>query len=437
MNPVIQCLGISHNTAEVALREKFAVAENGSADLLRRTQERSALNELVVLSTCNRVEFYFTSANRSDWMLDQLILDHAGVSMAEIGSSLYRLIDLQVASHLFRVASGLDSSVLGEPQILGQVSQAYQAALQAGTVGKTLSRLFQDAIHSGKRVRSETDLGKNSTSIPSIAAQLASERFHNLTEVQIVLVGAGEMAELAIEALRKRGAQKIRVINRSLAGACQLAERWHGEAGTLDELTVALHHADLMITSSSAPHALITEEMVAQSMSHRPNRPMTIIDIAFPRDVEPGVDEIPGVRVYDLDALNQDLDEGLNARLQEVPKVESILARELERFKGYLHAQEVAPLIVEIRDQAEEIRQRELQRGLKRLEGLSEEQKAQVSTLTQSLMNKILHHPTTCLRGVAGTEDHEIYADVARELFGLQSEHRPDGSNDLEAKCTR
>lgn len=437
MDPVIQCLGISHNTAEVALRERFAVAENGSADLLRRTYERLALNELVVLSTCNRVEFYFTSTSPSDRMLDRLVSDHAGMSMAEIGSRLYRLVDLQVASHLFRVAAGLDSSVLGEPQILGQVSQAYQAALQAGTAGKTLSRLFQDAIHSGKRVRSETDLGRNSTSIPSIAAQLASERVHDLAEAQIVLLGAGEMAELAIEALRKRGAQKIQVINRSLAGACQLAARWHGKAGTLDELTAALHRADLMITSSSAPHALITTEVVAQAMSHRSNRPMTIIDIAFPRDVEPAVDDVPGVRVYDLDALNQDLDEGLKARLQEVPKVESILVRELDRFKAYLHAQEVAPLIVQIRDHAEEIRQRELERGLKRLEGLSKEQMAQVSTLTQSLVNKILHHPTTCLRGVAGTVDHELYAEVAGELFGLDAEHGPDGSSELEAECAR
>jgi glutamyl-tRNA reductase len=437
VNPAIHCLGISHNTAEVALREKFAVAENGAADLLRRTQKHLALNELVVLSTCNRVEFYFMSTNPSDWMLDRLISDHAGLSMAEIGSSLYRLTDPQVANHLFRVAAGLDSSVLGESQILGQVSQAYQAALQAGTVGKTLSRLFQGAIHSGKRVRSETDLGKNSTSIPSIAAQLASERFNDLAEAQIVLLGAGEMAELAIEALRKRGAQRIQVINRSLAGACELAERWQGEAGTLERLAEALQHADLMITSSSAPHALITREMVAHSMRLRPRRPMTIIDIAFPRDVEPAVDEIPGVRVYDLDALNQDLDDGLNARLQEVPEVEAILAQELERFKEYMRSLEVAPLIVQIRDHAEEIRLRELERGLRRLEGLSEEQKAQVSTLTQSLVNKILHHPTTCLRGVAGTVDHELYAEVASELFGLDSEHSPDGSKALEAECAR
>ncbi|GMR10317.1 MAG: glutamyl-tRNA reductase [Anaerolineae bacterium] len=437
MDPIIQCLGISHNTAEVALREKFAFAENGSADLLRRTQKHLALTELVVLSTCNRVEFYFTSTNPSDWMLDRLISSHAGLSMAEIGSSLYRLIDPQVARHLFRVAAGLDSSVLGEPQILGQVSHAYQAALQAGTVGKTLSRLFQGAIHAGKRVRSETDLGRNSTSIPSIAAQMASEQFNSVSDVNVVLLGAGEMAELAIEALRKRGAQNIQVINRSLAGACQLADRWQGEAGTLERLAAALQHADLMITSSSAPHALITREMVAHSMRLRPRRPLTIIDIAFPRDVEPAVDEIPGVRLYDLDALNQDLDEGLNARLREVPKVEAILAQELERFKEYLRSVEAAPLIVQIRDHAEEIRLRELERGLKRLEGLSEEQKAQVSTLTQSLVNKILHHPTTCLRGVAGTGDHELYAEVARELFGLHPEHTSDGSNALEAECPR
>lgn len=426
---MIQCLGLSHNTAEVALREHFAGFENDAADLLRHTRARLALDELIVLSTCNRVEFYFSSSNPAELTPDQLISDASETSMADIGSSLYRMVDLQVASHLFRVAAGLDSTVLGEPQILGQVSQAHQAALQAGTAGKTLSRLFQCAIHAGKRVRSETSLGMNSTSIPSIAAQLASERTDPLSDAHIVLLGAGEMAELAIEALRKRGAQRIQVINRTLLGACELAERWQGEAGSLDELTSAMRRADLMITSSSAPHALITKEMVAQTMRSRPHRPMTIIDIAFPRDVEPEVNDIPDVCVYDLDALDRDLDSGLSARLHEVPKVEAILAEELDVFKQYLRQQQVAPLIVEIRDQAEEIRLRELRRGLKRLDGLSEEQKEKISTLTESLVNKMLHQPTIRLRGAAGNGDHGAYADMARELFGLYPESDPDSTH--------
>ncbi len=426
---MIHCLGLSHNTAEVALREHFAGFENDAADLLRHTRARLALDELIVLSTCNRVEFYFSSSNPAELTPDQLISDASGTSMADIGSSLYRMVDLQVASHLFRVAAGLDSTVLGEPQILGQVSEAHQTALQAGTAGKTLSRLFRGAIHAGKRARTETSLGKHSTSIPSIAAQLAIKRVNPLSDAHIVLLGAGEMAELAIEALRKRGAQKIKVINRTLLAACELAERWHGEAGTLDELAEAIQRADLLITSSSAPHTLITKAMVAESMQSRPHRPMTIIDIAFPRDVEPEANEIPNVCVYDLDALDSDLDSGLSARLHEVPRVEAILAEELDAFKEYIRQQTISPLIVQIRDQAEEIRQRELRRGLKRLDGLTEEQKKKVSILTESLVKKILHQPTISLRGAAGNGDHEIYADIAKELFGLHPETGPDSRN--------
>lgn len=431
MDDVLQCLGISHHTAEVALREQFAGSENGATDLLRRTQNRLGLNELVVLSTCNRVEFYFTSPDATDAFPDQLIPQRPGLSNEGIRSSLYHFFDLQVASHLFRVAAGLDSKVLGEPQILGQVSQAHQEALEAGTAGNTISRLFQSAVHAGKRVRSETGIGKNPTSIPSIAAQLASERADPLPKAHIVLLGAGEMAELSVEALRKRGARQIQVINRTLAGACQLAERWEGEAGALDELATAVQSADLVITSSSAPHLLITKDMVVRAMQSRPQRPMTIIDIAFPRDVEPEVNEIPNVRVYDLDALDRDLDSELTARLREVPKVEAILAEELDAFKEYLRQQEVFPLIVQMRDRAEEIRQRELQRGLKRLDGLSEEQMENLALLTRSLVNKILHQPTLRLRGAASNGDHEAYVNVVKELFGLQD---PDL---LDAECQR
>ena len=433
---MIQCLGMSHRTAEVALRERFADYETGSVDLLRRTQERLALQGLIILSTCNRVEFYYSSPIPNAMTEERLLMGHGSIE-AEIASKTYRMADLQVASHLFRVAAGLDSTVLGEPQILGQVSQAHQAALEAGTAGKVLSRLFQGAIHAGKRARSETGLGKHSTSIPSIAARLASERAAPLSEAYVVLLGAGEMAELAIEALRKRGAKAIQVINRTLTGACELATRWQGEAGSLEELQTAMKLADLMVTSSSAPHALISKDLAKEAMESRPHRPLTIIDIAFPRDVDPEVGDLPGICIFDLDTLDRNLDSGLSARMHEVPKVEAILAEELDHFKEYQRQQKVAPLIVEIRDHAEAIRQRELQRGLKRLDCLSEEQKEKVSILTQSLVNKILHHPTIGLRGAVGNGNFDAYADIAKDLFGLKPDPDADHSDELEVEWQR
>ena len=321
----LQCLGLSHNTADVALREKLASVENGFLDLVRASSKDAPdISEMVVLSTCNRVEIYSVSSDSSFSSLEQLIIQHTEVSQEDIATRMYRRIDMQVVSHLFRVAAGLDSMVLGEPQILGQVTQGYERARDAGTTGKILSRLFQNAIHAGKRVRTETALGRNSTSIPSIAAKLVMKWHPDLSEIEIVVLGAGEMAELAIEALRKRGAMNLHVVSRTLASACRLAERWKGDASTMDTLLEVLPRADVLISSSSAPHSLINKEIAADAMAERPSRPLVIIDSAVPRDVEADVGEVPSIHLYDIDALNSDLDDGLKARQREIPKVEAI-----------------------------------------------------------------------------------------------------------------
>ncbi len=418
----LQCLGLSHNTADVALREKLASVDNGFLDFVRvSSKDVPDISEMVVLSTCNRVEIYSVSSDISFSSLEQLIVPHTEVSQEDIATHMYRRIDMQVVSHLFRVAAGLDSMVLGEPQILGQVTQGYERARDAGTTGKILSRLFQNAIHAGKRVRTETALGRNSTSIPSIAAKLVMKWHPDLSEIEIVVLGAGEMAELAIEALRKRGAMNLHVVSRTLASACQLADRWNGDASTMDMLLEVLPRADVLISSSSAPHSLINKEIASDAMTERPSRPLVIIDIAVPRDVEADVGDVPNIHLYDIDALNSDLDDGLNARQREIPKVEAILDQEYLKFKKFSDSLEVVPFIIQLRDHTEAIRRQELEKVVRKLGEISQEQEEQISTLTHSIVNKILHSPTVGLQDAVREDDFDRYLEAARMLFGLDS----------------
>lgn len=423
----LQCLGLSHHTADVALREKLASVETSFPSLFdSSSRDFDGISELVVLSTCNRVELYSVSQSPSFSILEQLITQHNDLSAEDIAGCMYRMVDLQVASHLFRVAAGLDSMVLGEPQILGQITRAYESAHRAGNAGKILSRLFQMAIHAGKRVRTETDLGKHSTSVPAIAAKLAMQRHADFSKTKIVLLGAGEMAELAIDALRKRGARNFQVVSRSLARACKLADRWMGEASTMDGLLGSMSDADVLITSSSAPHSLINKDFAMQAMSSRPDRPLVIIDIAVPRDVEADVGTVPNIHLYDIDGLNRDMDEGIRARQYEVPRVEAILSEEYLKFKKYIDSLAVVPFIVQLRDHTEAIRRKEFEKALRRLGGLSQEQEEQINTLTRSIVNKILHKPTIKLHDASQSSETAHYLEAAKILFGLDPTKEPE-----------
>lgn len=423
----IQCLGLSHHTADVGLREEFASMDSGFFDLVNVSGgDRPEIHEMVLLSTCNRVEIYFISDETGFSRLEQFIGQQTEISLDEIRTRMYRRIDMQVVSHLFRVAAGLDSMVLGEPQILGQVTQSYEKARDAGVVEKILSRLFQAAIHAGKRVRTETGIGKHSVSTPSIAAKLVETCHPDLSDIEILVLGAGEMAELALETLRKRGASKIHVLSRTLASACKLADRWSGDAHTMDKLLEVLPRADVLISSSSAPYTLINQEIAAEAMEHRPSRPLVIIDIAVPRDVEKDVGDLPNVHLFDIDSLNSDLDDGLKARQQEIPKVEKILDQEFLKFKKFIDSLEVVPFITQLRDHTEAIRLQELERVIRKLGGISKEQEEQISMLTHSIVNKILHRPTVELHEAVRKEDFDHYLEAARVLFGLDPSVDPD-----------
>lgn len=419
----IHCVGLNYKTADIDIREYLAFSEDHIRQFIEQyasKEPQANWEEIAILSTCNRIEFYAVAKDAQALNLQQQIAEFCQVSADTLDPVLYKFIDEQAVAHLFRVASGLDSMVIGEPQILGQVTQAYEFSLSRNASGKIISRLFQAAIHTGKRVRSETAIGERSVSVSSMAAKLISQKIKDLSAVKVVLIGAGEMAELAVEALRKRGVQIIHIVNRTIANACALAARWQGEASTLDSLPAVLQDAEVLISSTSAPHTVVETELIEDVMSTRKSRsPLIIIDIAIPRDVNPNVGVLPDVHLYDIDYLNDEAQHSFVARQREIPLAEEIIFQELDLFLEYLAAEKIIPLIIKMRHKADKIRQIELEKALKRMPDLDMEAQAQLEWLTESIVNKILHAPTKRLRAESSGPDISNYAHIASSLFGL------------------
>lgn len=417
----LHCLGINHHTADVSTREKLAFDEGQAEEfwnqLLIQTQNR--ILELVILSTCNRVEIFTVAEQPIFSEIETALMEYCNLSQAEVSHLFYRLVDEQVISHLMRVTAGLDSMVLGEPQILGQVTEAYESGLKTHTCGKHLSKLFQSAIHTGKRVRSETAISENSLSVSSLAASVAEQILGDLSNAQITLLGAGEMAELAIESLRKRGANKFIVISRTINSACSLAQKWDGHAGTMENLAGALEKTDILLSSTSAPHTIIHSGLIEQIMADRPDQPLVIIDIAVPRDVAPDVGNLAGVSLFDIDGLKNGVEKALKGRQSEIPRVEQIIEEEYLAFKEYFGSLRVVPVITGIRQQADAIRQQELEKAFRQLEGIDPKQQERIRALTHAIVQKILHEPTIRLRQEANGPNAEKYAIAVSELFGL------------------
>jgi glutamyl-tRNA reductase len=419
----IYCIGLNHQTAQVCVREQLAFSDEAVKTALSLFHEGkltpSGVDELVILSTCSRVELYAAAENLSYEVLEEFLAGLHGVSLASFKEKLYHYTDEDAVDHLFRVAAGLDSIVLGESQILGQVSHAFDLARENGTAGPVLARLFQTAIFTGKRARTETGIGQNSSSISSIAVKLASRCVPDLTRARVAVLGAGEMAELAVEALRKRGVDQIQVVNRTLERAQLLADRWQGEALTFESLPYVLTASDILITSTGAPHAFIYPEAIHQAVKDRPDRPLVIIDIAMPRDVAPEVGQMAGVALFDLDRLQSHLEEALESREREIPLVESILSEEKAGFQEYLKSLDVLPLIAQIRKQAEALRQAELEKTLRRMPDLSEDERQRIEALTNALVKKLLGRPLVHLKSKSGSPHSAVITTITRDLFGL------------------
>lgn len=422
----IHCLGLNHTTAPVYLRERLAFSEEKIRSALSRLgcgEGIGQLAELVILSTCNRIELYAVSPRESSRALELFLSETQNVPAGEIRPHLYHFRDMDAARHLMEVAAGLDSLVLGEPQILGQVTRALELARGVGAAGATLNRLLQAAIHTGKRARTETAISRNPASVSSLAATLCERSVGKIDEAQIVILGAGEMAELAVEALRKRGVEKILVLNRSLERAQNLVRRWKAQAATFERLDEALVAADILIASTGAPHIILSAEAVGRAMQIRAQRPLVLMDIAVPRDIDPEAAQLPNVKLYDMDSLHARLEDALAERAAETPRVYEIIHEEAARFLGYLQSMQMLPIIVELRQQAESIRQSELERTLSRLD-LTDAERARIEAMTQALVKKLLQEPTTRLRAEAASPRAPQYAAIARNLFGLENEEK-------------
>lgn len=429
---LIQCLGIDYKNTPIELREKLAFRDDQVRMALLRVScscgfspASGPIHEMVILSTCNRTEVYAASAQPVFEEMEAFLADSCRallddeVDFNKIRPRLFRLTGGETVQHLFAVACGLESQVLGEPQILGQVTHALELARGVGAAGTLLTRLFQTAIHVGKRAHTETHISQNPTSVSSLAARLCERSVPNLAAAQVVIVGAGEMAELAVEALRKRGVQRLLVLNRTLERARLLADHWQAAYDTFENLEQALQRADILITSTSAPHLVVQCEMVARAMATRGPRPLVLVDIAVPRDIDPDVRQIPQVQLYDIDHLSAQLEGALAERASQIPLVEAILAEETERFMQYLESLDMLPLIAGLHQQAEELRQAELNKTLRRLPDLTDEEIARIDALTRALVKKILHAPTRRLRAESICPHAPQYASVAQTLFEL------------------
>lgn len=422
----IQCIGINHNTAPVSIRERLALDKSQIRAMLARCGcgERESVgrySELILLSTCNRVEAYAVSSLDSFNDLKALLAESTDITPEEIAPYLYQFSDMDAARHLFRVAAGLDSMVLGEPQILGQVAEAYTLSLSIGSSGLILSRLFQAAIHAAKRAQHETAISANPVSVSSVAVHLVASVVKRLDRSNVLVVGAGETAELAVEALRKRGVQEITVVNRSVDRARALADRWGAQAKSFETLGEHLSQADVVICSTGAPHTLFDQELVGRAMAGRSRRSMVMVDLAVPRDIDEDVRELEGVYVYDIDQLQERQTQSVTERESEIPHVEAILDDELRAFARWRRCLAIRPVIKALHQQAEAVRRQEVSKTLRKMSNLTEEAEQQIDALTRALVKKLLHQPTSCLKEQSLNGQAAKYALFAREFFGLET----------------
>ena len=410
--------GVSHHRAPVELREHVAVDLETAGALARELSAgRGAAHETVVLSTCNRTELYLAAEDEESLadLADRALLSLAGPAAEALAPVAYRLADESAALHLFRVAAGLDSMVPGEGEILGQVRDAYEA----GAPGPLLDRVFRMALHAGRRARVETAIGESPASIPAAAAALAQQVFERLEGRNVVLVGAGRMSELTARNLRSRGATVAVVLNRTLEHAQALAASLDARSGALSDLAQALAGADVVVSSTSSPGFVLAAGDLAATLRSRRGRPLLLVDLAVPRDVDPAFASIDGCFVYDLDDLEAIVSASLAGRRTEAIEAERIVSEEADRFRAWQASLAVVPAIASLRARAEEIRASELARMEARLGRLPESERDAVDTVTAQIVNKLLHLPTVRMKEAAVTPDGLLYADVVRHLFGL------------------
>ncbi|MTI82567.1 MAG: glutamyl-tRNA reductase [Firmicutes bacterium] len=424
----IVAVGINHKTAPVEVRERMSFAEHSMPESLAGLRSYPVINGAVILSTCNRTEIYTVNEDAEQGLEDikEFLSLKSGLDTEVIGNYLYSFFDHDAVKHLYQVAAGLDSMLLGETQILGQVRAAYELSLESGNTGRILNILFQQAIRTGKRARAETGIDQHAVSISYAAVELAKQIFKDLTGRSVLVIGAGKMSELTTKHLVANGVSGVIVSNRSFDRAVTLANQFNGIAVKFNDLFKYMGDADIVISCTAASHYVVHQKQVAEFMHKQPGKQLMMIDIAVPRDIEPDVREIPGVTVYDVDALQNVVDSNFDKRKRSAMMAETIIEEDTQEYVKWLKTQFVIPAISELKHRGEQIKQKELRRAYNRLGELSDHEKKVVSSLANSIVNQLLHDPVTRLKSYAVTDKGSVYTEALEKLFNLHTGENED-----------
>jgi glutamyl-tRNA reductase len=420
-------LGISHKTAPVSLRERLAFSEGEAEEFARTVVATGEVREAVVISTCNRTEVYLVVGGAGGDLVQAesdvlgLLALRAGIRPTELAEAIYSPRNCDAARQLYRVTAGLESMIVGENEIQGQVRRAHEAAMRAGATGPLTNRLFAAALTTGKRVRSETAIGSSRVSVPSVAVDLALSVLGNLEQSHVVILGAGETSELTARALAEQGAGTIFLANRHADRAISLAQRFGGTVVGLEQLPEQLLAADIVLSSTASPDPIVGREELELVMGQREGRPLLLIDIAVPRDIDPACAELEGVTLYDMDDLQAVVARNLNSRAEEAPRALEIVEEEIHRFARWLGQLDALPTVGALREHGNAIVEQVLAENSGRWEGASPRDVARVGEIARAVMSRLLHEPTIRLRSLDGERGHSSL-ELVRELFGLREE---------------
>ena len=422
-------LGVSHKTAPLDLRERLSLTEGRAVGALRELTAAAGIHEAAAISTCNRTELYLVVSDPVEAESTALgvLTRQAEIRPTELLGHLYSLRSTDAARHLFRVTSGLDSMIVGEAEVQGQVKRAYELALVEGGTGPILNRLFRGALAAGGRAREETGISEKGVSISSVAVELAQRTLGDLTDRRVLVIGAGETAELVARALVARGVATVFVANRRYDRAIGLAQRFGGGAVRFEELPEQLEAADIVVSATNSPHHIVERDDIAQVMATREGRPLLLVDIAVPRDVEPACREVAGVSLHDIDDVQQIVERNASGREAEAKRAEPIIEAEVDRFERWLASLEVVPTIVALRERSDEIVRRVLAENDPRWESLGEADRERLATMAKAIASRLLHEPTLRMKRAAGSDDAYLYVSALRELFGLDARDRAGG----------
>src|SRR5437763_2212535 len=420
-------IGVSHKTAPIEVRERLALPEGRAAEFLRDLRGAAEVHEAVAISTCNRTELYLVVGHpvEAESTVLGMLASEARMRPTELASAIYSHRNCEAARHLYRVTAGLESMVVGEAEVQGQVKRAYESSLAAETVGPLTNQLFKAALATGKRVRTETAIGERQLSLPAVAVALARELLGSLQRRDAVIIGTGESSELTARALADGGGRPLFVANRRRTRAISLAKRYGGQSMSFDELPVALQRADIVVAATSSPHPLVEARELAEVMEERGGSSMLIVDLAVPRDIDPSCAEIEGVSLYDIDDLEAVIARNRKVRQAEARKAEGIIEEEIQHFAAWLGSLEVLPTLAALRAQAAEIAEQVIRENTGKWQSASPRDLERIDALAKAIVNRLLHAPTAKMKEL---RDDRVHARVAlvRELFGLTAEDVQD-----------